>query len=67
MSESRNNGASSGISFTGMRTIFFIGLKLAGIITWSWRWVLSPLWIGFAIGVTILLIARAIAAFADAL
>lgn len=36
---------SSGIGFTGLLTIVFIILKLCGIITWSWWWVLSPLWI----------------------
>jgi hypothetical protein len=24
----------------------FLGLKLAGAITWSWWWVTAPLWIG---------------------
>jgi hypothetical protein len=24
----------------------FIVLKLVGVITWSWWWVLSPMWIG---------------------
>jgi len=24
--------------------VCFIGLKLAGYITWSWWWVLSPIW-----------------------
>lgn len=28
--------------------ILFIALKLIGVITWSWVWVLSPLWIPFA-------------------
>jgi hypothetical protein len=37
------------IGFPTLLAILFIGLKLAGIITWSWFWVLSPLWIGFAI------------------
>ena len=27
----------------------FIGLKLAGIINWSWLWVLSPEWIALAV------------------
>ena len=40
-----NKQASGGISFTGLLTIVFIILKLCGIITWSWWWVLSPLWI----------------------
>lgn len=37
---------SSGIGFTGMLCILFIGLKLTNYINWSWLWVLSPLWIG---------------------
>jgi hypothetical protein len=28
--------------------ITFIALKLAGVVTWSWWWVLSPLWISAA-------------------
>lgn len=28
--------------------LVFVGLKLAGQIDWSWWWVLSPYWIGFA-------------------
>lgn len=34
-----------GISFGGLLTIVFIVLKLTGYITWSWVWVLAPLWI----------------------
>lgn len=39
-------------SFLGMLTILFIALKLTGVITWSWLWVLSPLLIpiGIALG-----------------
>ena len=36
---------SHGIGFAGLLTIVFIILKLCGTITWSWWWVLSPLWI----------------------
>lgn len=43
------NTSSGGIGFMGMLAILFIGLKLTGYIDWSWLWVLSPLWIGFAI------------------
>ena len=45
----------SGIGFTGMLTIVFIVLKLLGKITWSWLWVLSPIWIS-AIIVIILIV-----------
>lgn len=52
---SDNSQASSGgIGFAGLLTIVFITLKLTGFITWSWWWVLSPLWIGFAIFLAIL-------------
>lgn len=27
---------------TKLLTVLFIGLKLCGVITWSWFWVLSP-------------------------
>lgn len=37
--------STSGISFFGLLTVVFIGLKLAGAITWSWFWVLSPLFL----------------------
>jgi hypothetical protein len=50
MSESKSSSSSSsGIGFVGLLTILFIGLKLTGYIDWSWLWVLSPLWIGFAL------------------
>lgn len=29
--------------------VMFVGLKLAGVITWSWWWVLAPFWIGAAL------------------
>ena len=35
---------SNGISFFGLLTIVFITLKLTSIISWSWWWVLAPLW-----------------------
>ena len=38
-----------GIGFLGMLTILFIGLKLGGVINWSWWWVLSPMWLPIAI------------------
>ena len=31
--------------FTILLAVLFIGLKLTGYISWSWLWVLSPLWI----------------------
>jgi hypothetical protein len=48
------------IGFTGLLTILFIALKLTGVINWSWIWVLSPLWIPFAIFLVIAFIAMII-------
>ena len=35
-------------------TILFIGLKLTNYITWSWLWVLSPIWISAILTLIIL-------------
>ena len=55
-----NKQASGGIGFAGLLTIVFIILKLCGIITWSWWWVLSPLWIStilwVIVGIIVLLV-----------
>ena len=37
-------------------TIAFVVLKLIGIISWSWLWVFSPLWISVIIGLIVLVI-----------
>ena len=39
------------IGFCGLLTIVFIVLKLTKVITWSWWWVLSPIWIPIALAV----------------
>ena len=51
-----SSSTSSGIGFTGLLTILFIALKLTKVITWSWWWVLSPLWISVAVVLGILAI-----------
>lgn len=33
------------LGLLGLAQIIFIGLKIVGIIHWSWIWVLSPIWI----------------------
>ena len=35
---------SSGVSFTGLLFLLFLGLKLTNQIDWSWWWVTAPLW-----------------------
>lgn len=36
---------SSGIGVTGLLQVAFVVLKLCGVISWKWIWVLSPIWI----------------------
>lgn len=48
-----NSTSSGGIGFTGLLTILFIALKLTHVITWSWWWVLSPVWISTALAIVI--------------
>lgn len=50
-------GINISCGFAGLLTIAFIVLKLCGVITWSWVWVLSPLWISLGIGLLILIVA----------
>jgi hypothetical protein len=33
-------------SLGGALTVLFVALKLLGKISWSWIWVLSPIWVG---------------------
>ena len=56
MSDNKST-ASSGIGFTGLLAILFIALKLTGYITWSWLWVLAPIWITFIFVVFVIIIA----------
>jgi hypothetical protein len=41
--------------------VIFLVLKLTNVITWSWWWVTSPLWIPFAI-VAVILVALGLTA-----
>ena len=58
----KNTVVNSGVSFGGLLTIAFIVLKLVGVISWKWVWVLAPLWISTALGLLIFIITLIIAA-----
>jgi len=36
------------VGFLSLLTLLFIALKLTGVLAWSWLWILSPIWLGFA-------------------
>lgn len=54
--DNNNNKTSGGIGFCGLLTLLFIGLKLCGVISWSWLWVLAPIWIPIVLAVVICVI-----------
>ena len=41
------------ISLPILATVLLSALKVSGVITWSWLWVLSPLWIPLVIAILI--------------
>lgn len=66
MSNTNNHSsASGGIGFTGLLTIVFIVLKLCKVISWPWIWVLSPIWISFALFMLIFFLLLGIKVWAE--
>lgn len=46
----------TGVGICTVLFLIFLVLKLIGVITWSWWWVTSPLWIPIALGLLLFLI-----------
>ena len=63
MSQHVEVNADGGLGFGGLLGIVFIVLKLTGVITWSWLWVLSPVWVPLGLFLLILVVSVAVAAF----
>lgn len=55
MSDKSSSSSSGGVGFVELLTIVFITLKLLGYISWSWLWVLSPIWISAVVVIVMLL------------
>ena len=54
-------GLIGSIDFIEALALLFIGLKLTGFLpTWTWLWVLNPLWITLSVCAVIAVIALAI-------
>ena len=56
-----SNNSSAGAGIAEVLLIVFVILKLCGVITWPWVWVLSPFWISLtlaAIGLIVLWIIK---------
>ena len=52
----RNEGTAVIRRILELLLVAFIVLKLTGVITWSWWWVLSPLWIPLVIAFIVTII-----------
>ena len=46
-----------GVGFCDLLALLFIALKLLNVITWSWVWVLAPIWIPAIFVIFIIVIA----------
>ena len=55
MSRNGNDGK-TGLGVADVLLIIFIVLKLCGLISWSWVWVLSPLWISIILVIIVFII-----------
>ena len=51
------NKRRKGMGICSALLVAFVVLKLVGVITWSWMWVLSPLWIPLVLLLGFLLVA----------
>lgn len=56
-----DNNITSSVGIVDLLTVLFVGLKLGGVINWSWWWVLSPIWISTLIVIIIILLVVLIA------
>ena len=64
-----NKTSKAGLGCMSVIGIVFVVLKLTGtgpVAGWSWWWVLSPFWLQFALGFSIIVLAAAGLAFVGA-
>jgi hypothetical protein len=54
MSERSSSSASGGIGVFGLLGVLFVGLKLTGVIDWSWWWVTAPFWGSLALALLLI-------------
>lgn len=54
--KNKNSGISYSLILAILLTVAFVVLKLCKVISWSWWWVFSPLWIDFALSIVIVIV-----------
>lgn len=50
-----NKSGDGGIGFFGLLTIVLIVLKITGVISISWVWVFSPVFVGIALTIILMI------------
>jgi glucan phosphoethanolaminetransferase (alkaline phosphatase superfamily) len=55
---------SGAFPIAGLLGVAFVILKLCGVITWPWLWVLAPFWIPLALVLILLAVAACLFAYA---
>jgi len=58
-----NNVQAGGMGFLSWLTLAFIVLKLTDYITWSWWWVLSPVWIPLLVVIVLIILIKIVEKF----
>lgn len=58
MSTDSSKTSRGGTSVLSLLLVAFIVLKLCKVITWSWWWVLSPIWISIIFAIVVVVIAN---------
>lgn len=48
------NVNTGGVGLGGLLGLLFVGLKLGGVIDWSWLWVTAPFWVPLALALLVL-------------
>lgn len=61
--EKRNPSPATGLSLPVVVFVVFLILKLTNLVTWSWWWITSPLWIVAALVVVLAVISFCVLAF----
>lgn len=53
------------LGISSLLTLLFIYLKLSSVITWSWAWVLSPIWAPILVAILLIILALIAITYAD--
>lgn len=57
----------TGTLFLELMFLMFLGLKIAGLIDWSWWWVFAPIWVPLLLAVVVIGVAFIIAVISTVL